>query len=672
MHFPLWITALSLLGAATASSFKRQADGPEYQLKTGPLDTDWTKQVGTNPWPEYPRPQLARSEWKNLNGVWQYQNASGGAAELATPPFNKTLSEAVLVPFCLESALSGIMGSNLIHSWYRTLFDVPSSWFDSEKRVLLNFGAVDYQTSVFVNGKLAGNNTGGYFHFALDVTDLVNTNGTNELIVYTYDPTNTDGTSIPLGKQRLNPDHINYTPCSGIWQTVWLESAGRQYITQLDIDAKADGSLNITVHTSGDQGNSSVGSFDITVHSQGAEGVALQETGQANAPTLFKIDSPQVWSPDSPNLYNVTVKLGSDTVTSYTGFRTLSKGVIDSLPRPLLNGEFVFQFGPLDQGYWPDGLHSPPTYEAMVSDLKAVKEVGFNMVRKHIKIEPGLFYRACDELGIMVVQDMPAMPTYPYPYRPACTDGAVHVTPEQQQEFERELARMVEQLKSHPSITTWVIYNEGWGQSRYDRTTDVRLTSLVRSLDPTRLINTVSGWHDHGAGDFHDNHHYSFPQCGTPFWGGDSGPFDASRIGFQGEFGGVGNNVSIEHLWNVPHAISQINQTYELAETLEGWNFRVRATFADLRSQVEAWSCSGAVYTQTTDVEGEVNGLLTYDRRVNRMDVERWKGDIEGMYEAARNRGTVPDGGEEGGEGQVRRYVVGVDEPFKAEMMMMG
>ncbi|CAI6334178.1 unnamed protein product [Periconia digitata] len=646
MHVGSWITALLPLGAA-AGTFKRQSNTSEYQLQKGPLDTDWTEQVGTSPWPEYPRPQLARSEWKNLNGVWQYQNATG--SELETPPFGKDLSKSVLVPFCLESALSGIMGTRTIYSWYRTHFDVDSEWIDSEKRVLLNFGAVDWQTSVFVNGKFAGNHTGGYFHFAFDVTDLVNTNGTNELVVWTYDPTNEAGKMIPLGKQRLNPDHINYTPCSGIWQTVWLESTGREYITQLDIDAKANGELNITVHSaSGGQGNSSTGSsstgsFEITIHSQGTEGVALQETGSTNAPTLFKVDSPKVWSPDSPNLYNVTVKLGSDTVYSYTGFRTVSKGVVNGLPRPLLNGEFEFLFGPLDQGYWPDGLHSPPSYEAMVSDLKAVKEVGFNMVRKHIKVEPGLFYQACDQLGLMVVQDMPAMPTYSSPPAEPCAPGPV-VEPQQQQEFERELALMIEQLKSYPSIITWVIYNEGWGQNREDRATDERLTALVHSLDPTRLIDTVSGWYDHGAGDFHDNHHYAFPQCGTPFWGGLSGPYDPSRIGFQGEFGGIGQNVSIEHLWNVKQAIDQINQTYELADSEDAWNWRIHATFMDLLRQVEAFSCSGAVYTQTTDVEGEVNGLLTYDRRINRMDKEQWRSDIGDLYQAARERGTVPDG----------------------------
>ncbi|KAF1950516.1 glycoside hydrolase [Byssothecium circinans] len=621
-----------------------------YELKKGPLDTDWTSEVGTNPWPEYPRPQLERSEWKNLNGVWQYQNASEG--EESTPPFGKDLAQSVLVPFCLESALSGIMGKNLNFSWYRTTFDVSSSWINPDKRVLLNFGAVDYQTTVYVNGKTAGNNTGGYFHFAADITDLLRTNGTNELIVWVHDPTNSGWNNIPLGKQRLNPDHINYEPCSGIWQTVWLETAGKEYITQLDVSADMEGKVNVTVHTPGGSANGT-DSYEITIFEPNSTDVKIKKTGTVNQPFVFEVDSPDLWSPDSPTLYGIEITFGSDTVKSYTGFRTITRGDVDGHQRPLLNGEFEFLFGTLDQGFWPDGLHSPPSVEAMEWDLHLLKDIGFNMVRKHIKIEPGLFYKACDTIGLLVIQDMPSMPTYWYPDRnrdawPANRGQPFHVSTAQQAEFDRQLARMVEQLKSHPSIVTWVVFNEGWGQHPDGTATDFRLTELVRALDPTRLVDTVSGWTDHGAGDFLDNHHYATPQCGAPFYSIASSPYDPKRIGFQGEFGGIGLNVSIENLWNVPAALLLLNQTYEITASFEIWNYRTHRLLAELEEQVRLFSCSGAVYTQTTDVEGEVNGLVTYDRRVNRMDVGQWREDISKVFEAAGGRG----GGAGGGRGR--------------------
>ncbi|KAF2643649.1 putative hydrolase [Massarina eburnea CBS 473.64] len=628
-----------------------------YELKTGPLDTEWTSKVGTSPWPEYPRPQLARSEWKNLNGVWQYSNTTW--EERDNPPFGRDLDKSVLVPFCLESALSGIMGSNAYYSWYRTSFDVDFSWIASDKRVLLNFGAVDYEANVYVNGKAAGNNTGGYFHFSVDVTDLLNTNGTNELILYIHDPTNTQYSNIPLGKQRLNPDHINYTPCSGIWQTVWLESAGREYITQLDVDANMDGKVNVTVHTSPNAVNSS-GTFEITIFEPNSTDIKVQKTGSINQPFTFEVDSPNLWSPESPTLYDISVQFGSDSVKSYTGFRTISKGEVDGVVRPLLNGKFVFLFGPLDQGFWPDGLHSPPSVEAMEYDLHVLKDVGFNMVRKHIKIEPGLFYKACDTLGLLVVQDMPSMPTYWYPSNPPGWPSErgkpYYINSTQQEVFEHELARMIEQLKSHPSIVTWVIYNEGWGQNIDDIGTDWRLTDLVRSLDPTRLVDSVTGWNDHGAGDYSDNHHYSGALCGTPFWSGLA--YDEKRIAFQGEFGGIGLNASIENLWKVDQAIAQINSTYELTKNTNTWNYRTHNLLAELAAQTKDFACSGAVYTQTTDVEGEVNGLLTYDRRVNRMDITQWKDDIRAIFDAAHSRAVTKE----------TRNIKGLDE----EVRMVG
>ncbi|RAH83182.1 hydrolase [Aspergillus japonicus CBS 114.51] len=597
----------------------------KYAVKQPPLTTNWTDQVGTNPWPEYPRPQRQRSDWKNLNGIWQYQAATSLDA-VHSPPFGQALAQEVLIPSCLESGLSGIQAKSAFYSWFRTNFTVPSSW--SGQNVLLNFGAVDYEATVFVNGQQAGFNRGGYFEFTVDITPFVNATTNNELLVYVHDPTDSNDYVIPVGKQHLVPSHIFYTPCSGIWQSVWIESAPANYITQLDLSGDMHGQVNVTVHSA--TGNST--SVHIAIHEGDSE--IGSSNGTSDQPFQFNVTNPKLWSPDSPNLYNVTVALGEDTVASYLGFRTISRGEVDGIERPLVNGNFTFLFGTLDQGYWPDGLYTPPNREAMEYDLRVLKDLGFNMVRKHIKLEPALYYRACDELGLLVIQDMPSL-------RPLENDasGATILPNEaQQQEFGRQLELMIQQLKSYPSIFAWVIYNEGWGQitSYYP---EFPLTERVKQLDPTRLVDSTSGWHDHGAGDFHDNHHYANPQCGTPFYSIDSTPYDPTRIAIQGEFGGLGHNVSIEHLWNNPTAIQAINQTYEMDLDLAAWNYRSHVLLTELQDQVRRYACSAGVWTQTTDVEGEVNGLMTYDRRVKRVDERQWRDDIQGLYEAAAARG---------------------------------
>ncbi|OKO93666.1 Beta-galactosidase [Penicillium subrubescens] len=384
-----------------------------------------------------------------------------------------------------------------------------------------------------------------------------------------------------------------------------------------------NGQVNVTVHTSATNTTSNV---MVTVHDNGD--VVATHRGPTNQPFQFNVKSPKLWSPNSPKLYNVTVTLGKDQIQSYTGFRTISKGTVNGVVRPLLNGEFIFMFGTLDQGFWPDGIYVPPTKEAMVYDLKMLKNLGFNTVRKHIKVEPQLFYQACDELGLLVIQDMPSL-------RPL---QGILPNADQQVEFGRQLELLVNQHKSFPSIATWVVYNEGWGQitSYYP---EFELTERVKQLDPTRLVDSTTGWFDHGAGDFSDNHHYANPQCGSPFYSIDSSPYDARRIGLQGEFGGLGNNVSIEHLWNVQAAIDTIDQTYELDQTIEIWNYRSHIMLAELQDQVKRFACSGGIWTQTTDVEGEVNGLMTYDRRLARVDEAQWKADIQGLYDAAAARG---------------------------------
>uniref|UniRef100_A0A2D3V8N4 Probable hydrolase n=1 Tax=Ramularia collo-cygni TaxID=112498 RepID=A0A2D3V8N4_9PEZI len=625
------LQAVLTANISLALDVPRQAAAPaKYELKTPPLDTPWTSKVGLNPWPEYPRPKLQRPQWQSLNGVWQYSNASSLDA-VNNPPFNQTLSQEVLVPFCLESGLSGIQGEYMFYSWYSTKFVVPTNW--TGDRVLLNFDAVDYEATIFVNGQQVAFNRGGYFAFSVDVTDHLNSGSSNELIVFVHDPTDSDPYVIPIGKQTLRQSHIFYRPCSGIWQSVWMESVPANYITQLDINGDANGNLNLTIAAS--QSNSS--DLQVTIVEKDTKKVVSTQNGTCGNTFSFKIDSPKLWSPDSPNLYDVMIKVGQDEITSYTGFRSISREAVNGVQRIMFNGEAIFPFGTLDQGYWPDGLHTPPTYEAMVYDIKTLKKIGFKFLRKHIKVESPLFYQAADELGILVMQDMPALRPSQTRTLENCTEITILPDAAQQQEFQRQLELMVTQLKSYTSIFAWVIYNEGWAQIT-DYYPEFELTDIVRQLDPTRLVNANSGWFDHGAGDFSDNHHYANPQCGTPYYSTASSPFDASRIGFQGEFGGTGHNLSAEHLWKVDQAINAINQTYEIDETLEVWNARGHFLLEELRSQIELYSCAGGVWTQTTDVEGEVNGMLSYDRRILRPDLAQWNKDIEALYDTAAKR----------------------------------
>ncbi|KAF2742381.1 glycoside hydrolase family 2 protein [Sporormia fimetaria CBS 119925] len=638
---PPLLAATALAASIGGISSRQSTTG--YELKKGPLDTPWTEKVGTNPWPEYPRPLLQRKSWKNLNGVWQLRKTDKDG--LGAPPFGVDLDKFVLVPFCLESALSGIMETDMIWTWYRTTFDVPSDW-PAGDRVLLNFGAVDYEATVFVNGKKVTTHTGGYWAFTVDITDQLSKDGANELLVHVYDPTDKDDIQIPIGKQTLSPSHIFYTPCSGIWQTVWLESAPSTHISEMHTSADMDGKVTMTVSTN-DGSNTPVEVFlfepDSTTLKEThiisrAENMKHAARGSAGSTFEFTVPSIRRWSPGSPKLYPLQVKVGNDTVESYLGFRTISRGVINGIQRPLLNGEFLFHFGTLDQGFWPDGIYSPPSKEAMVFDLETLKKIGYNM----IKVEPALFYQACDQMGLLVIQDMPSLRTRvpnPKSTRPKeCGDSVSVGDPKATEEFSRQLEIMVNQLKSYPSIYTWTIYNEDWGQPADNGDTERKLTSRIREHDPTRLVNTVSGWFDHGAGDFHDNHHYANPQCGAPFYSKQADPYDSSRIALQGEFAGIGHIPAEENIWQVRKAREEAVYTYEINADINSWNYRAHVLLRELREQIERYACSGAVWTQTTDVEGEVNGMTTYDRRVLRPDLEQWGADVKALYETAQRR----------------------------------
>ncbi|KAG7101381.1 putative beta-glucuronidase like protein [Verticillium longisporum] len=584
---------LSVLGLAslTQRSCAQDARKPiPYKVQKPPLDTPWTYKVGTDPWPEHPRPQLVRDAWQSLNGIWTYQPAEEKKGVKFLP--GRPLEREVLIPSCIESGLSGLQELNVTRMWFATTFEVPAHW--ERQMVLLHFEAVDYEAKVFVNGERVGSHVGGYSRFSLDVTRHLRPEGANDLLVYVHDPTDVKPHVIPVGKQSKNPRHIWYRPCSGIWQQVWVESVPVNHITQLDIEANMDGKLVVFAHNSQAQISPHV---EVSVYDADGK-LVVKGSGQSNSPFGVQVKSPHLWSPSHPVLYRLSLTMGSDQVSSYTGFRSISTGVVNGIPRPLLNGEFIFQFGTLDQGYWPDGLYTPPSRDALIYDLRVLKSLGL------------ICCASISKLNLI------------------CTG---HPNAAQQEEYQRQIETIVQQHKNSPSIFTWVIYNEGWGQLRSPPWPEEKLVDIIRGLDPTRLINAVSGWFDHGFGDFADNHHYTGPQCGVP-------PYDTRRVSLQGEFGGIGHNVSIEHLWNVKQAIDGIDETYEIVKDLKAYNQRSGDLLHELRQQIEQHACSGGVWTQTTDVEGEVNGLLTYDRRILRPNIGQWRKDITALYEAARVR----------------------------------
>ena len=557
-----------------------------WHRQTPPLATPWTNQVGPdNALPEYPRPQLVRRDWLSLNGVWQFG---------VTPPSGHSLPERILVPYPVESALSGIMRHEST-MWYRRTFTVPESW--RGQRVVLNFGAVDYQATVSVNGHQLATHQGGYDAFSVDVTDALTRHGDQELVVGVVDPTEDGGQ--PIGKQRANPvNNIVYTPTSGIWQSVWMEPVPATHVTALDsVPDLATNSLKLTVHTDGKPGQS----VEVVASDHGR--VVARTSGKADTQLTVPIPHPHLWSPDDPFLYDLSVRVaGGDRVTSYFGMRSISVGQgPDGKLRTLLNGKFVFSLGTLDQGFWPDGIYTAPTDSALRFDLAQQKSLGFNTVRKHIKVEPDRWYYWADKLGLMVWQDMPSMnvdfssnvPSTPRP------------TPAAEQEFTTELHSMIEQHVSHPSIVEWVPFNEGWGE--FD---PAQVTDQVKAWDPSRLVNNNSGLNccysfDGGNGDVYDNHTYVGP--GSPV------PTD-TRAAVDGEFGGLGLRVT-GHEWQPGKGTS-----YEMEPDQATLTSRYVQILNQVKDCEVKCGLSAAIYTQATDVENEVNGLFTYDRKVLKPD----------------------------------------------------
>ncbi|MEV4637775.1 AbfB domain-containing protein [Actinoplanes sp. NPDC049548] len=572
------------LTASAGALIATQAPAAAFVPKTPPLSTPWTSQVSTsNPLPEYPRPQLTRPDWQNLNGIWQF----AGAANINNPPVNTTLGEEVLVPYPIESALSGIMRHE-DYMYYRRTFTVPAGW--AGRNVQLNFGAVDWQSKVWVNGTLLGTHEGGYDKFSYDITGALRA-GSNEVIVGVWDPTNNQ--DIPVGKQRTNRGGIWYTPSSGIWQTVWLEPTTPQRITRLDTTPNvAAGGLDLIVQ--GTQAGASV-------TAQVLDGSTVVGTATGTVGSSFRIPVPnaRLWTPDNPFLYNLRVTMaGGDVVGGYFGMRSLGKAMLGGVLRPTLNGKFVYQLGTLDQGFWPDGIYTAPTDAALRFDLEQQKALGFNMVRKHIKVENDRWFYWADRLGLMVWQDMPALASG----REPSTAG--------RQRFEKELKEMVDEHKGITSIVQWVPFNEGWGE--YDAG---RIADLVKSWDPTRLVNHNSGSNccdsdpDPGNGDVIDDHMYVGP--------GITRAPTATRIAVNGEYGGLGLRVP-GHEWPTSGKFA-----YEWLPDSTALTSRYVQITSKLIDLVNGNGLSGSVYTEPTDVEEELNGFYTYDRQIQKMDFAR-------------------------------------------------
>ncbi|GAC1644591.1 MAG: hypothetical protein NVS4B8_15390 [Herpetosiphon sp.] len=570
-----------------------------WQPKASPLSTQWSAAVtATNALPDYPRPQMVRADWQNLNGVWQFSAAQDGQK----PPFNQNLPEGVLVPFPIESGLSGIQRHD-DRMWYRRTFTVPATW--KGRRVLANFGAVDWEARVYINGLEVGTHRGGYDAFSFDITPQLK-DGTNEILVGVYDPTDSGGQ--PLGKQRNNPKDIFYTASSGIWQTVWLEPAPAARITRLDMTPDiARKELRLVVHAAGITGQT----LHISALDSGTE--VGQVDGAVETELRLPVPNTRLWSPDEPFLYDLKVSLHDgthvvDSVTSYFGMRSIEIAKVGNVLRPMLNNAFVFQIGTLDQGYWPDGIYTAPTDEALRFDIQKHKELGFNLIRKHTKVEPQRWYYWADKLGVLVWQDMPAMKLSP-------------PTPEAKQEFEAELRALVDDHRNAPSIVMWIPFNEGWGEYEPRRIAD-----QIKQWDPSRLVNNNSGVNccgstDGGNGDVVDWHVYVGPETPLP---------SVIRASVLGEFGGLGLK-TVGHEWRPGAHFSYQDESDAAALTRD-----YVGLITKLEPLMTRLGLNAAVYTQITDVETELNGLFTYDRTVLKVDANAVKAAHEHLIDASK------------------------------------
>lgn len=561
------------------------------------IKTEWADKVDPqNVLPEYPRPIMERQQWLNLNGLWDYAITKKDA------PLPKTFDGKILVPFAIESSLSGVGKTVKADQslWYERKFQIPEDW--KGKNVLLNFGAVDWKAEVFVNGNKIGEHTGGYTPFSFNITKNLK-DGENSLAVRVWDST---GNGLPRGKQLDKPRGIFYTSVSGIWQTVWLEPVSASHISGLKITPDLDSS-----------------SFDIKVDSDDKSATATikvldngkvvaQTTAAANKTANIPLKNPKLWWPKSPFLYDLEITLSNkggeqvDSVKSYAAMRKFSiakhgrYGGVDFT----LNNKKFFTFGPLDQGWWPDGLYTAPTDEALKFDIQRTKDLGFNSIRKHVKVEPARWYTHCDRLGMVVWQDMPSMFGEGGGWQPRgfFQGEEITVSKKFEETYRKEWKEIMESLHSYPCIAIWVPFNEAWGQFKTKE-----ITEWTKSMDPSRLVNSASGGNYFDCGDIVDSHDYGNPIMYM---------FNNQKVNVVGEYGGIGCAVD-GHLW-----VKDKNWGYGKMRSQE----EVTKRFVELTNRfidMTKYGCFGAIYTQTTDVEIEVNGLFTYDRKVLKVDEEK-------------------------------------------------
>ena len=563
------------------------------------IKTPWAETIDVeNVWGEYPRPIMERSDWKNLNGLWQYAIVPAGENN------PKKWDGEILVPFAVESSLSGVgktVGADQALGYDRS-FTVPSSW--KGKELMLNFGAVDWQCDVWVNDVKVGAHKGGFTPFSINVTQALAAKGDNVLKVRVWDPT--DRGYQPRGKQVERPEGIWYTPVTGIWQTVWLEPVAKSHITGLRIQSDIDANT-LTVggeasHTGG------VLLVEAKVFDNGRE-VGSGKSINGESVVIAMPDGAKLWSPDSPNLYDLEVTLydngkAVDKVKSYAAMRKFStKRDADGIVRLQLNNKDLFQFGPLDQGWWPDGLYTAPSYEAMVYDVDKTKDWGFNMIRKHIKVEPATWYTYCDRKGIIVWQDMPSGDNGPEWQNRRYFDGIEKQrSPESEATYRREWKEIMDCLYNYPCISTWIPFNEAWGQFKTPE-----ITAWTKAYDPSRLVNPASGGNFYTCGDILDLHNYPGPEMYL---------YDGQRANVLGEYGGIGMVVD-GHIWTPDRNWGYI-QFKSPGEVTDKY-----VEYANELARLAKAGFTGAVYTQTTDVEMEVNGLMTYDRKVIKVDEDR-------------------------------------------------
>lgn len=566
------------------------------------IKTKWGENINpNNVLQEYPRPILVRNDWKNLNGLWDYTINSKGENK----PEN--YDGEILVPFPIESSLSGVRKriSKEQELWYHKNFQIPKKW--KSKEIIIHFGAVDWESELWINDINVGLHKGGYDPFSFNITPYLRKGKNQKLELRVWDPTD-DGFQ-PRGKQIKNPRGIWYTPVSGIWQTVWLEPVNYKHITNIhtttDID---DSSVLIKLFSSYDFKD------DLIEFVLKEDEKVLQKTIiKADLETKISFENPKLWSPESPFLYDLEIKLISkgkiiDHIETYFGMRKISiKKDVNGTRRMMLNNKEYFQFGTLDQGWWPDGLYTAPSDEALKFDIFKTKEFGFNMIRKHVKVEPARWYFHADKIGMLVWQDMPNGEKIERPkwQRNNFFNGQEFIPSfESEINFKNEWNEIIDFLYSNPSIVCWVPFNEAWGQFKTEE-----ISQLTKNIDPSRLVNAASGGNYYNVGDITDIHNYPEPKMLF---------YNPNQSNVLGEYGGIG--LAIEnHLWQSDKNWGYVKYKSSEKATDEYVNF------ANQLLEMVLKGFSGAIYTQTTDVEGEVNGLITYDRKIIKLDMERVK-----------------------------------------------